>query len=221
MVYDKARGLFLPESTDKQNVLALNWSITGFCMNNCLYCYGKDISALRFLEESERIALIRNIVSLQPDLIIITGGEPLSCEYFRTTVEDFGDSGLNVIVDTSGVINLQDYIQLFRRYNVHVRISLDSSDSRINEGIRHSPITNSTQVVKDNISLLISKDVPLTIQSTITSSNIEHIVDLGEYLQQEGVKNWRLSVVIPHDDVLLDQSMRVFKIVVSLFPNMF
>ncbi len=198
-LFNVEKGLFKKISCaeSSESFLALNWSITGDCQNHCLYCYGKDISTFDGLTGESLYYLLGNLVLINPNLIVITGGEPLLHNEIKKIVSVLANNYIPIILDTNGICDpsfLFDY-----KNRIHMRISLDSSDPKINECIRPSLIHDSTKIIKENIAKAARK-MHITVQTTVTEYNLHSLMELGEYINCIGIKNWRLSLVIPHSN---------------------
>ena len=219
--YDLEKGLFDGDfnSQNERPFLAINWNIIGRCVNNCEYCYGDDIRGLGELSERDTNTLISAIIDLYPDLIVLTGGEPLIHKQYKSIVRRLKDRGVNFIFDTSAVVNMKEDIEKGLYDGVHLRISLDSSEEEINGKIRKSQIENSTEIVKENILVAVKNGLNLTVQTTVTEGNISTLDKLGLFLTEVGVKNWRLSVVIPHSEELIFKAQNEYERLKGLFKN--
>ena len=220
--YNLEKGLFDGEfnSQNERPFLAINWNVIGRCVNNCEYCYGDDIRGLGELSENSTNDLISAIIDLYPDLIVLTGGEPLIHKQYKNIVRRIKDKGVNFILDTSAVIDMKDDIENGLYNGVHLRISLDSSEEEINGKIRKSQIKNSAEIVKNNIFVAVKHGLSLTVQTTITEGNFSSLEKLGSFLTEVGVKNWRLSVVIPHSEELNDKAQKEYERLKGLFKNL-
>lgn len=208
--YDQRRGLFVCNTVchSTRPFLAINWNIVGGCVNACTYCYGKDIRNLEMPSDEQTAQMTSALIGLEPDLVVLTGGEPLLCPSLTTVIKMLTDAGIPCLLDTSSLPDIQAVLKEKLAERIHFRISLDSDIPEINESTRASRIPNSTKTVKRNIALLTARGIPLTVQTTVTEENLPHLTSLGEYISRTGVENWRLSVVIPHKDILPEKADR-------------
>ena len=215
--YNKELGLFINNQIDNQEkLLVLNWNVTGQCLNLCTYCYGKDIRFMPGLSDQALVSLTRNLAILKPDLIVISGGEPLLFPSLSFVINFFLNKNINLVLDTSGVIQLEILKPFLNQ--IHTRISLDGVDDKINESTRISPIVNSTNKVKDQIIMLAKCQYPVTVQTTITDTNTEHLFELASFLTKCNVKNWRLSFVIPHSEKFEQKVKPIINSLINSFP---
>ena len=217
--YNSKLGLF----TGAQSLdvfLAVNWNITGECINNCTYCFGKDISEFRSQSKDMLYKYATHLAGLSPDLVVLTGGEPMLCDYLLDIVEFLIDY-TNVIIDTSGVLLNEKVLSFFAKKNIHLRISLDSTNPIINESIRPSRIHDSTNIIKHNIELSLLLQVPLTVQTTISTKNIDQLFFFAEWLKRVGIGQWRLNLVIPHSDSLKNDASIIANELKEIYPNIY
>ncbi|MDE7330033.1 MAG: radical SAM protein, partial [Clostridia bacterium] len=203
MFYSLEKGLFIVDESEISQrkiavPLAVNWNIAGNCTNSCFYCYGKDIAGTPLPLYYNKIA--DSILSLSPEMVVFSGGEPLLESKFEYAVCTICGK-TNLILDTNGILIDDERVKFLKDKRFHVRVSLDSEDPVINERNRLSRIDSSTVKIKNNILKLVEAGVPVTVQTTVTDNNYNYLESLGEYLEKTGVRNWRIAAVIPSDDV--------------------
>lgn len=218
-IFSLSDGIVEENKFNNNLFLAINWNIIGRCFNECLYCYGVDIRY--FTDPSKTVinSIIKGITKISPNLLILSGGEPLLVNGLPHIIQQLLAYNFDIILDTSAVIPLNQ-IPYDILKNIHIRISIDSSDNSLNEFIRSSSVTDSTSVIKSNISYLIDNKLPMTIQTTISPYNLQNLFELGLYLSSISVRNWRLNIVIPHDDLFEKMCLSEFQKLCKVFPHM-
>ena len=187
--------------------MLINWLITGNCLLNCGYCYAQDVMHGKCQEPDmgniEDIA--NNILRLDPLVVVLTGGDPLVSPYLEGAIKLLHKK-VGIIVDTSGYSLKPEHIEIFRKYGIFVRISLDSEIPRINRYLR--PVlsvskkidgerSESTDAAVNAIIACINNDIEVGVQSVATTKNRSDFEMLGSKLFHLGISGWRIFMVAP------------------------
>lgn len=224
-IYDRKRAKFIvgQGSDCITSPLLINWNIIGDCCNSCAYCYGYDIRSHKTaLREKELEEMLCHLESIHPLVLVITGGEPLLCDGIFYIVERISKFA-NVILDTNGLLLDEKTVKRLKESKLHLRISLDSDLSYINEKVRKSGVKNSTEKIKSAIKTCTLEGMDLTVQTVVSSVNIEHLGSLFTFLKETGVKNWRLLDVVTNPNCsnlsLTKKQERLLQEKVSEFIN--
>lgn len=188
-----------------RNPLLINWLITGRCPLSCKYCYAEDLMRKEDWEpdKSDIRRIAESILALKPLAIVLTGGDPLFSPYLEDAIHIInGRAG--IIVDTSGYTFGQKHLELFKEYDVVVRISLDSERPKRNQIVRylHSKYVKSAKEVKttgqaalDAILKSLDFGLPIVVQTVATKKNASELVAFGDKLYKLGVHSWRIFEV--------------------------
>jgi predicted adenylyl cyclase CyaB len=134
---------------------------------------------------------------------VITGGDPLTRpERARRLIEKLGpDKAL--VLDTSGVGDIEPLIAVLKQYCVHVRVSLDAI-SDLNKKLRPTNreyVTTrepSSVGAQRTIERCVREGIPVSVQTVVTSLNdkLDEWFDLRDWLISRKVRNWVLHVVV-------------------------
>ncbi len=192
--------------------ILINWFLTGKCPLSCQYCDATDLMRTRPEEPTEedirRIAA--SILSYSPLAVVLTGGEPLQSQYLEECIELlYGQTG--IVVDTNGLYLDSRHIELFKRYGVVVRISLDSPIPDDNDRLRCFRRSDGTELGVKRVSslekalealcLCLDKCAPVSVQTVATYQTIHDLSALGDRLYKLGVRFWRVHLVaLPPDN---------------------
>jgi len=174
-------------------------------------------------EDVRRIA--RNMLSFNPLAVVITGGDPLVSPHIEEAMALlYGHTGL--IVDTSGYPLNDQHVDLFRRYEIAVRISLDSERPRYNDRQRPAKASSKRGGVDSTLHLALSAicrcldaGVAVSVQSVATKDTANDLPALGDKLFRIGVHSWRVFKVMPAQG-----NLEVYKKLVGrpgLYPHIF
>mgnify|MGYP001305090650 CR=1 FL=1 len=183
--------------------IIINWLITGNCTHNCRYCYAEDLMRGKTKEPDEDviIATVESILRYNPLVVVLTGGEPLLSPYLKMIVELLYEKA-GIMVDTNGFLLTDEYIDFFKKYNVVLRISLDSPRPRVNDKLRplNKKKFKSTKAFEKCFNALcrsLDKELTVVVQTVLTSENENELIEFGQVLVSLGVKAWRIQVVMP------------------------
>jgi MoaA/NifB/PqqE/SkfB family radical SAM enzyme len=181
--------------------LVINWLITGRCSCRCRYCYAADLMEREGPEpDPTRVRKVaETILSYQPLVVVLTGGDPMTSPSLKQAmVVLHGRTG--IIVDTNGIGLTPEHVQLFKKYKVFVRVSLDSESPKKNNKLR--PIKNgrgcSLDAALDCVSLCLTNGIQVGIQTVVTKENASDLEALGHKLHRSGVTSWRLQILANH-----------------------
>lgn len=183
--------------------ILINWFLTGKCPLDCVYCYAEDLMRHRVDEpnEADIIKRAEEIIRLKPLVVVLTGGDPLSSPYLETALELLSGK-VGLVVDTSAYGFSEKRLQLFKKYNVNVRISLDSEIPALNQ--RQRPLLIKKKTAKqtaipaiDAICHCLDEGITTTVQTVATKKNANNLISLGDKLYRLGVRSWRIFKVAP------------------------
>jgi len=189
--------------------ILINWFLTGNCSLDCQYCYAQDLMHGNCKEPSlDDIHIVSDgILSHNPLAVVLTGGDPLISSHLEVAMELLHNK-TGIIIDTSGHVLSDEHIDLFKKYNVFVRISFDSEQPKINDKLRplHRNTNKSLNAKSSSVSALnaiikcIEKGIRVGVQTVVTKENRSDLESFGDKLFKLGVSNWRLMMVAPSKD---------------------
>jgi len=192
--------------TPKSPIL-INWLITGRCPLGCKYCYAEDLMRNDELEPKVNSIkkIVKCILNLNPLVVVLTGGDPLFSPHLSLIIQLLnGKTG--IIVDTSGYTFSATHLELFKRYNVVLRISFDSERPKVNQAQRplypgYPKLVRAgiptAQAAVSALCQCLDAGLPVTVQSVATKKTANDLVALGDKLYRLGVRSWRIFKVAP------------------------
>lgn len=171
------------------------WLIENRCNLDCIYCFSdhKKMS----VENNDYIETAKNILKLDPLTIVLTGGEPTLNKHLKEIL-DFINGDALTIIDSNGTTDVWSALIPSLKTSI-VRFSIDSL--RVNTINKVRPSSNciftSDQIpaITRNINILSSNDILVTIQTVVTKYNVNELDEIYNYLIQNGIKHWYLSMV--------------------------
>lgn len=182
--------------------ILINWLITGNCLLNCKYCYAQDLMHGTCPEPDTKDIekIVESILNQNPLVVVLTGGDPLVSPFLEHAIKLLHHK-VGIIVDTSGSSLTDNHITLFKKYNVFVRISLDSEIPKVNNSLR--PLNSrrknkcSTITAFESILKCLNNEIKVAVQSVATKKNRSDFLFLGEKLFDLGVDGWRILLIAP------------------------
>ncbi|NJC65372.1 radical SAM protein [Planosporangium flavigriseum] len=200
--------------------LVVNCFATAHCPLRCRYCHADDLmQAYRDSESDDESWRVARMAAAVPALVaVVTGGEPLiRPERTRVLVGEVAAAGKAVVLDSSGVGDLDPVLPVLCEYGVHVRISMDSLDRRDNDRMRpvnrrYLPAgTSSGERALRTLSELAAAGIATTVQTVVTAGNenLDFLYAMRDGLIALGVRNWVLHVVVPAGKAALPRNQEL------------
>ncbi|KAF0107081.1 MAG: pqqE [Anaerolineaceae bacterium] len=212
----------LPEEEFWSNIprprypILINWLITGKCPLACLYCYAEDMMRQMDREPKGESAIKRiaeSILELNPLAVVLTGGDPLFSPHLAYAIQIL-DGKTGIIVDTNGYTFSQEHLNLLKKHNIAVRISLDFERPKQNQAVRKfdkehpilARVKSTGRAALDALCLCLDAGIAVTVQTVATKLNVNDLVSFGDKLYRMGVTSWRIFVVsdskVRHEEYL-------------------
>ena len=205
--YLKGQGKWNSRPWPKRFPIVINWLLTGNCPLACKYCDAEDLMRQKRPEpDAEDTRLIASrILSYNPLVVVLSGGEPLLSPHLEECIKLlYPHTG--IIVDTSGLYLDEEKRKLFKKYQVVVRLSIDSPIPKYNDGLRcfskkrinHQEVNNSNSSLKNAIQslcLCLDENLTASVQTVATRNTINDLPSFGERLFSLGVRSWRIHLV--------------------------
>jgi uncharacterized protein len=180
--------------------MALSIKGTIDCNLNCKYCYEHELRKTQnrtTWDISKIKQILKKLYEEKKEAPTLHGGEPLVMG--KKDVEELLKFGYNLAgrvgMQTNGLLIDDDYIDMFKKYNVHVGISIDGpwplNKARTNK-------ENTEQIIK-NIYKMVAKDVTPGIIVVLHRANglPEHREQLKEFILEMksiGINGGRLNL---------------------------
>jgi MoaA/NifB/PqqE/SkfB family radical SAM enzyme len=187
--------------------LVVNCFTTAHCPLRCAYCHADDLmTGYRDDEQDGWLRDVIRVAAATPAMVgVVTGGEPLTRpDRAERLIAALAETKA-VVLDTSGVGDFPRLQPLLRRYQVHVRVSLDSAEQRANDALRPinrrylAPFASSHAYATDTIRRAVADGIPCSVQTVVTSRNgtPDDLLRLRDHLVAAGVSTWALHIVVP------------------------
>jgi predicted adenylyl cyclase CyaB len=194
----------LPELPTVSEPLVLNCFCTAHCPLSCIYCHADDLmKKFRSGETEGDLENVAATASMVPAIVaVITGGDPLTRPERATYLIERLAKQKALVLDTSGVGDIESLMHCLKKHKVHIRVSLDTI-SPVNDKLRpanpnYTTAQNSGIEAQITIEKCLANDLPVTVQTVITSrnENDSEWFALRDWLVSKGVRNWVLHVAV-------------------------
>ena len=169
----------------------LTWEITHECNLRCVHCLSaSSIASPGELTFDECRAIVDQLAALKVFEINFGGGEPLLKDYFLPLLRYIHEKGIVTCISTNGTALTDEAIDCFTGNPlVNVQVSLDGATPAVNDLIRGK---GTFQRIIKGIELLSGKNIPLSINTVVTSLNFRQLRRLKELATSYGA-NLRVS----------------------------
>lgn len=159
---------------------AISWIINSRCNLKCLHCYTKSIQGeeLRPDYSKKDIAIMaKNIGSVNPKVVIISGGEPLIDKDLPIYLKEARKiASKNLWLCTNGMLLSDKFIKLFKKNKVDgVTLSLRHPDP-----VKEEKISQNKEIYKKVLSaikMLKNSGIHVALEMTIMKFNCDSIDD--------------------------------------------
>jgi uncharacterized protein len=183
------------------------------CNLACTYCYQNPMRAAGNLRQTYSMEKMKAALDRAASPFILFGGEPLLMrldeldEIFAFGFERHGSNG----IQTNGALIRDEHIELFRRYNVQVGVSIDGpgelNDVRVNR--KRSKTRDTTGKIEANIARLCREHRPPGLIVTLHRGNAsgERLPAMYRWMRELdtlGIRSVRLHVLEVDDPAIAE-----------------
>lgn len=134
----QSRDIFIKNGIGADKFKRINYIITDFCNLYCRHCCysAKYINENNYVTENE-FRILNRIISLKPEVLTITGGEPLTISNFSEVIKMVKKSGIKqkILQTNATLISERNVKELSEGFN-GFDISLDGTTAQETESIR-------------------------------------------------------------------------------------
>jgi mycofactocin radical SAM maturase len=165
----------------------LTWEITHKCNLKCIHCLSASSAASPGeLSFEECKSIVDQLSALKVFEINFGGGEPLLKDYFLPLLRYIHEKGIVTCISTNGTALTDEAVACFTGNPlVNVQVSLDGATPEVNDSIRGR---GTYQRIIKGIKLLSGKNMPLSINTVVTSPNFQQLGQLKELALSYGAR---------------------------------
>ena len=172
----------------------IHWEITNKCNLQCKHCLPMSGSARTGeLTTEEVMAALEKFHDARVSKVCFTGGEPFSRKDFLSVLEQTVVLGMRVAVITNATLLDKAVLEIIKKLEIEIGVSLDSADKATNDSIRghgsfKQAIEALTQCQNANISTML--------YVTVTAANISQLNILAKLARECGCRGIHFNEVI-------------------------
>lgn len=183
-----------------ENPFIVIWEVTRACALKCLHCraeaqYQPDPRQLSFIEGKR---LLDQISEMDKPLFVFTGGDPLMRpDLFELADYAIREKGLTVSMTPSATpkVTRQAVYKAKEAGLARWAYSLDGSNAEIHDYFRGT--RGSFDLTMRGIEYLKQLNIPIQINTTISTKNLHDLEAIAEKVQSMGAVLWSLFFLIP------------------------
>jgi len=167
--------------------VTITWEITRQCNLKCIHCLSaSSVESSDELTLEECKGIVDQLAALKLFEINFGGGEPLLKDYFLPLLRYIHEKGIVTCISTNGTVLTDEAINFFSGNPlVYVQVSLDGATPEVNDAIRGE---GTFRNIISGIGLLSGKDIPLSINTVVTSLNCKQLDKLKELAASYGAR---------------------------------
>jgi radical SAM protein with 4Fe4S-binding SPASM domain len=183
--------------------------VTGNCNLGCTYCFTEANQKKQDMKLETALKAVDHLMELPFNNFCIkfSGGEPLlrkdllkkTCQYTIEKFQQIKKEGYLLFeVTTNGTKIDREAVELFKRFNMRVLISIDGPETLHNEGRHYLNGSPSFEEVLKGIERMQAADYPFRVITVVARHNLSHAREIIDFFAQSGVKNLRFNPVLKH-----------------------
>jgi AdoMet-dependent heme synthase len=197
-----------PRSLAFHPVVAI-WEVTRACDLSCLRCRPNATPDRdpRELSSSETYDLVRQLRDLDPDVLVLTGGDPFKRPDLDEIVTEAVRSKLRVAVAPSVTPTLTPgAIERLAALGVgRIALSLDGPDATTHDRFRGTP--GSFERTRRAIDAVRAAGVPLQISTSLGRQTIESLARTADVIEDIAPALWNVFFLVPVGHLRLEQQL--------------
>jgi mycofactocin radical SAM maturase len=157
----------------------LTWEITHRCNLKCIHCLSSSgQESPGELELEQCISIVDQLAELRVFEINFGGGEPLLKGHFIPLLQYIHNQGIVTCISTNGTLLTEEFVASFTGNPlVNIQVSLDGATPEVNDSIRGEKTYH--KIIR-GIELLADKDIALSINTVVTSLNLDQLDQLKD-----------------------------------------
>ncbi len=171
------------------------WEITLKCNSNCIHCGSlAGRSRLHELETEEALKLVKELKSCGYDGIALMGGEPFLRSDWYDIAREIKKNDMKLTIVSNG-LEIINHIQQLEELEIEcISLSLDGGNPKTHDYIRG--IEGSFNKVLESIRLIKSRNLPLSVITTVNKLNFKELYLIRDFLLNKRIA-WQIQISLP------------------------
>ena len=171
--------------------------LTHNCNLRCKHCFQSSelhSDRRKHLSLSEWEKVFMELEKANIYNVIISGGEPMMYPNFEELLRKVTNFRMSFSILTNGMLITEKNLDIFKKKNVAVTISLDGCTAEQHEFLRGK---NTFNHLVHSIDLMVNNGVKLNVAHVVNAQNKEHLDELVCFLVDKGVRYLSINLVEP------------------------
>jgi len=172
----------------------IEWHITNDCNLFCSHCMMNSIRNSKKLTAIDEKIILNRVLDLKPDIINVTGGEPLLSGNVFEIGKKIHEKGIIATLSTNGTVPLSHQLltKIIEYYNGGVQVSIDSPIEQIHDQIRGKKGSFKKSIEFIRRIKKISKDYSVQICMCIRQDNYNSIDGYLDFAKKNNIREVKL-----------------------------
>jgi len=185
-----------PFSRSHTAPIRMDLALTFRCQNDCLHCYAGGPRETPELSTPDWIKAMRKIKDAAIFVVTFTGGEPTLRDDLAELVRYTQENGLVSGLVTNGRrLSDKGYVQTLSDAGLDfVQITLESHLPEVHDKMTCAP--GSWAQTVQGIKNVLSSQIYVSTNTTLTSLNVDHVLQTLEFVRELGVKDFSCNSLI-------------------------
>ncbi len=163
---------------EDRKLSSATFEILNACNFKCVHCYNQNL-AIKFMPLTDALKIIDELCMLGCKNITLTGGETTMHPQFEKIYKYCFDKGLKITLYTNGYY-INKFLNFLKKYPpLNIDISLYGMNDKTYKEICH--IKDGFSVISNNINLILSNGLPITLKSVIMQQNCDQFDQINAY----------------------------------------
>jgi len=192
--YDEFGNRFYDKTVEERIPIDGMIELTRRCNLKCAYCYAVPDSSKKELTYRQIRPILNEITKCGCLWLAFTGGDPLIRDDFLDIYAYAKKKGLIISLLTNGTLITRRIADYFKKYPPWlIDITLNGITKKTYEDVTGVP--GSFERCLGGIQLLIERNIPLQLKTTVTTLNIDELGEIKKYVESLGI-DFRFDAVL-------------------------
>lgn len=181
--------------------------VTGRCNLGCSYCFAEANQKKQDMKLETALKAVDYLLEMPFNNFYIkfNGGEPLLrkdllekiCQYTIEKLQKVKKEGYLLFeVTTNGTLIDKEAVELFKRFNMRVLISIDGTEKLHHQARPYLNGSSSFKDVMKGIERMRAADYPFRILTVVAQHNLSYADEILDFFSQSGINDLRFNPVL-------------------------